>query len=153
MLDINTFSKWLNLMSELYQKPISEALEDFFYEEWNTLTNIQFERGARLVMRKDQRFPTIERLIELARSTSEVRRPERSEYQPDTRLQAPEYDPMSSEAIAARARVREQLAQLRQARVTAAESPSGLTSLADVLGVAPEPPIMISPDSKRDDAA
>ena len=81
-----------------------------------------------------QRFPTIERLIELARSTSEARRPERSEYQPDVRLHDPEYDPMSPEAIAARAKIREQLAQLRQSKFTVAESPSGLVSLLDVLG-------------------
>ena len=133
MLSAAIFGKWLNLMSELFGKTMSDELSEFFYEEWSTLTDRQFERGARLVMRKDQRFPTIERLLELARSTSDASRPERAEYQPDARFHDPEYDPMSPQAVAARAKVREQLAQVRQAKVTVAESSSGLVSLLDVL--------------------
>ncbi|NER80388.1 MAG: hypothetical protein F6K42_12585 [Leptolyngbya sp. SIO1D8] len=136
MLDTKTFGKWLSLMSELYSKPVSEALGVFLYEEWSVLTDIQFERGARLVMRKDQRFPTIDRLIELARSPAEARRSEQGQgtYQPDPLYQTDKYDPMSPEAQAARSKVREQLAELRRGSRESTTFEGSLTSLSDLLG-------------------
>ncbi|HEY9886806.1 MAG TPA: hypothetical protein V6D02_00295 [Candidatus Obscuribacterales bacterium] len=130
MLDVDVFGKWIDLLSQHYGKPISDDLAEHYYSEFEHLSDAQFERGARLCMRREPRFPPLDRIIELAKVTGE-RRAELKEFQPD----ATPYDPNIPEAKAARAAIRQQLAVLGAVRSPAPQS--GMTALGDTLSGVP----------------
>jgi hypothetical protein len=112
MLDLAVFGKWIDLLSEHYAKCIGDELAEVYYSEFEHLSDAQFERGARLCMRRDaSHSPPLDRIIELAKATGE-RRAERQAFQPDTTI----YNPHTPEAQAARAEIRQQLAALRAVR-------------------------------------
>ncbi|WP_204137246.1 hypothetical protein [Halomicronema sp. CCY15110] len=126
MLDLEFFGKWLDLLGEHYGRVISDDLGECYYSEFQHLSNAQFERGVRLCMRREPRFPPLDRIIELARATSE-RRADLEEFQPDTTV----YDPNTPEAKAARAEIRQQLGAFRAAR--SPTPASGMAALGDAL--------------------
>jgi hypothetical protein len=130
MLDLAVFGKWIDLLSEHYAKCISDELAEYYYSEFEHLSDAQFERGARLCMRREPRFPPLDRIIELAKATGECRS-ELKEFQPDTTV----YDPYTPEALAARAEIRQKLAALRAVKSPA--PPSGMTALGDALSGVP----------------
>lgn len=126
MLDLEVFGKWLDLLSEHYGKPIVDELAEYYYSEFAHLSDAQFERGARLCMRREPRFPPLNRIIELAKATGE-QRAEMKAFQPDTTV----YDPNTPEAKAAREQIRQRLAALRAVRSPTPQM--GLTALGDAL--------------------
>ena len=134
MLDLEFFGKWIDLLGEHYGRGISDDLAECYYGEFEHLSDAQFERGVRLCMRREPRFPPLDRIIELARATGE-RRAELEEFQPDTTV----YDPHTPEALAARAEIRQKLAACRAVRFSFREaSPtpipaSGMTALGDAV--------------------
>ena len=130
MLDLEVFGKWLDLLSEHYGKPIGDELAEYYYSEFAHLSDAQFERGARLCMRREPRFPPLDRLIELAKATGE-RRAELTAFQPDPVTG----DPNTPEVRAARAEVCQHLAALRAARSPASQS--GMTAFTDALSRVP----------------
>lgn len=131
MLDPEKFAQWLNLLSEFFQKPLSGRLIEVVYEELDhCLDDEQFEHGVRLAIRYESRFPTLERIIQLGKATSE-RRADLKEFEPDDTV----YDPNTPEVRAARANVLRQLAILKARRSSAAQS--GLKTLGDTLSQVP----------------
>lgn len=126
MLDLEVFGKWIDLLSQHYGKPISDDLAEYYYSEFAHLSDAQFERGARLCMRREPRFPPLDRIIDLAKATGECRA-ELKEFQPD----ATPYDPNTPEAKAARAAIRQQLAALGAVRSPTPQT--GMTALGDAL--------------------
>ena len=130
MLDLEVFGKWLDLLSEHYGKPIGDELAEYYYSEFAHLTDAQFERGARLCMKREPRFPPLDRLIELAKATGE-HRAELKAFQPDITT----YDPNTPAAKAARAEIRQQLAVLRAVR--SPDHQTGMTALGDALSKVP----------------
>jgi hypothetical protein len=130
MLDLAVFGKWIDLLSEHYAKCIGDELAEVYYSEFQHLSDAQFERGARLCMRREPRFPPLDRIIELAKATGE-RRAERQAFQPDTTI----YNPHTPEAQAVRAEIRQQLAALRAVRSPISQS--GLTALGEALSGVP----------------
>jgi hypothetical protein len=130
MLDLKVFSKWIDLLGEHYGRVISDELGECYYSEFQQLSDAQFERGVRLCMRREPRFPPLDRIIELAKATGE-RRAELKAFQPDTTI----YNPNTPKALAARAEIRQQLAALRAVRSPISQS--GLTALGDALSGVP----------------
>lgn len=130
MLDLEFFGKWIDLLGEHYGRVISDDLAECYYSEFEHLSDAQFERGVRLCMRREPRFPPLDRIIELAKATGE-RRADLEEFQPDTTV----YDPHTPEALAARAEIRQRLAALRS--VKSPTSPSGMTAMGDAVSRVP----------------
>lgn len=127
MLNSDTFMQWIRLLSEFFQKPLSNELVEVIYNELSPhLSDEQFERSVRLAIRYESRFPTLERLIRFGKATGE-RRADLERFQPDITA----YDPSTPEVRAARAEVLQQLDALKARRSSAAQS--GLTTLGDTL--------------------
>lgn len=127
------FGKWLGLLCQHYRLAIDDDLADVYYEEFSHLTDAQFERGARLTMRYESRFPPLEKIIQFAKASGE-QRAERKAFEPDTTL----YDPTSPEARAARAKCRETIERLKRLRRAATSQSartrnSGMSSLNELL--------------------